>query len=190
MKKIVINIVGEPGAGKSRICHDLQEKLGFEIYSPSSVLKEYAREHNITLTGRKDYVACHAALITKDKEAIIRPVLESESQYICLDGMRAPASFTELREQLNAKLINLDCPPAVRLARIQADTGRAGHRMVPSIESLLADEHPDEYNPNPYLPNMIEMRRIADYTIDASKSYDEVYSEIVRVITKIKNEQR
>lgn len=174
MKKYIIDIVGLAGSGKSSLCDFISQEYGFELYRPSDVIREYAQRTGRKLEGRRDYVNCHQELINDDPLAMIKPVIENPAQRICLDGLRAPLPFLLLKEDYDAKLIYLDCPADVRLARIQSDYSRSGHRKVLSLEALLADEAPDHLNPNRHLPNMDEMRLLADYTIDATVSQDEI----------------
>lgn len=105
MSKIIVNIVGLSGSGKTYISEYLEANSGFFVYKTSEVLKEYAQKNGIELNGRRDYVKCHKLLNSDDPLAIIRPILESSHQRICLDGMRAPAPFLYLRKQLKAMLI-------------------------------------------------------------------------------------
>ena len=181
MAKIVINIVGLAGSGKSEVSKFLENNLDFFTYKTSDVLRNYAKEHNIELKGRQDYFNCHKLLNKNDPLAIIRPILESKHQRICLDGMRAPAPFIELRKQLNAVLIFLDVPTHIRYERISKDLARSGHRVAQSIKHLEEDEAVD-YSDDPYLPNMDRMRDLADYVIDATKPLDTVIDEVKQII--------
>lgn len=185
MSKRIIDVVGLAGSGKSKVCEYICQTYGFELYRPSDALREYARAHGRSLNGRQDYVDVHHELIANDPMAIIQPVFDSGADRICLDGMRAPLPFLELREHYGAVLIYLDCPADVRLRRIQADTSRSGHRVAASLNSLLADEAPDMQNPNRHLPNMTEMRELADHVVDASQPLGDVLRRIDEIVTKI-----
>jgi len=185
IKRVVVDIVGPPGSGKSKLCADLRQEYGFEIYRPSDVIRAYARAHNIALSGRQDYVTCHEALNAEDPDAIPRPALESTAQYLCVDGMRSPIPFLTLRQKIGAKLIYLECPPEIRLERIRADDERSGHRRIITLESLLADEAADDVNMSRNVANMVEMRQLADYVIDASKPYTQVWEAVCDTIRKL-----
>jgi dephospho-CoA kinase len=185
MQKLIIDIVGLAGSGKSRLCSFLAETYGFELYRPSDALRKYAKLHGRELNGRQDYIDIHHELIENDPMAIIEPVIVSTATKICLDGMRAPLPFLELREKFGAHLIYLDCPDEIRLQRMQNDTSRDAHRQPPTMESLLADEAPDMQNPNRNLPNMVEMKQLAEYSIDASKPFDEVQAQTREFINQL-----
>jgi cytidylate kinase len=183
MAQLIVNIVGYPGAGKTIACEHLQTKYGFEVYKTSDVLRRYAAEHDIVLQGRKDYITCHKALIADDPDAIIRPVLENMAERICLDGMRAPAPWQRLRQQRNAKLIYLECSIEQRFANAIGDASRiAADRIPTTLEAFRADELPDYHNDNPELPSMDDLVKLADYTIEAHGSAEQLLAKLDRVV--------
>lgn len=183
MSKIIVNIVGLSGSGKTHISEYLETNFGFFIYKTSEVLKDYAQKNGIKLNGRSDYVKCHELLNRDDPLAIIRPILKSRHQRICLDGMRAPAPFLYLRKQLGAVLIFLDVPTEARFKRINTDRKRSGHRIVKTVKELNKDESID-YSNDPYLPNVNRMREIADYKINADQPLDIVIKDIKKILRK------
>lgn len=185
MEKCVIDIIGFAGSGKSQLCEYIVKKYGFELYRPSDALRAYAREHDRELNNRQDYIDIHHEIIAHDPLAIIAPVFRSTAPRICLDGMRAPIPFLELKERFDAQLVYLDCPAEERLARIQSDTSRSGHRVAMSLAALQADEAPDLHNPNRNLPNMDEMRSLADFIIDASQPKDAVMRQADDILAKL-----
>lgn len=184
-QKLVIDVVGLAGSGKSRLCAELAEKFGFELYRASDTLRRYAIAHDIALQGREDYVAVHHMMIRDDPLAIIEPVLTSEEKRICLDGMRAPLPYLTLRERYGATLIYLDCPDDIRLRRLQSDTTRPPHRRPADLQALLLDEAPDMANSDRNLPNMIEMKHLANYIVDASKPADEVFKQAGDIVQSL-----
>lgn len=183
--KLIIDIVGLAGSGKSRLCAALSEQFGLEMYRPSDALRRYAAAHGIELRHRQDYIDIHHTIIADDPLVIIEPVMSSPSERIIMDGMRAPIPFLRLRESYGAVLIYLDCPDEIRLKRIQSDTSRDAHRQALTLEALRADEAPDMSNPDRNLPNMIEMKQLADHVIDASKPADEVLAQAQAIISRL-----
>lgn len=181
-QKLIIDVVGLPGCGKSTLCNYLCDTYGFTLYRPSDVLREYAKQHNITLNSRQDYIDCHEIIIKNDPLAMIEPVVESDSALICMDGLRAPAPFLALRKEYGAKLIYMDCPLGVRFDRTIADITRKGHRSLPTIEAFEADELADYDNSDSHLPNVMEMKRLADYTLDASGPFDDEVEDVKRFL--------
>lgn len=48
MKELVLlNVIGHPGAGKSEVCKRLKDRWGFEIYSPSSLIRDFANRKDL-----------------------------------------------------------------------------------------------------------------------------------------------
>jgi cytidylate kinase len=181
MSRLIVDIVGLAGSGKSTVCTALDKDLDFSIHRTSDVLRQYAADHGIQLKGREDYFRIHQKLNQDNPLKIIEEIIDSPDQKICLDGFRAPAPFLELRQRFGAILIFLEVSDEERLRRIQADNDRSGHRLAESIEKLLADEAID-YSDDPNLPNMSEMKHLADHVIDASKPLDEVVEEVKAIL--------
>jgi dephospho-CoA kinase len=188
MSKVIINLIGYAGAGKSTIGEYLISQYGFWLYRPSDTLRTYAADHGIELTGRKDYVEANRRMAEEDPEAIIRPIIESKEKRILIDGLRNPIPYINLRDNYGAKMVYLDCPIETRLARLQFDTTRSGHRSPTDLAALKADEAPDEFNENRNLSNLKEMRELADYVVDATGTFEAEYNRIKPVIEKILQE--
>ncbi len=168
--KLVVNVIGYPGCGKSSLCALLADQ-GFYVHRPSDVLRAYAAEHGIQLNGRQDYVKVHHMLNEDNPLAIVIPVISSEQSRICIDGLRSPVLLERLQTEVeHVVTIALACPIEERFRRIQADDLRRGtHRAPSSLEAFQTDELPDYTNPDRNLPNMTEMMTKADYTIDADQ---------------------
>jgi cytidylate kinase len=167
--KLVINIVGYPGCGKSSVCSLLAE-AGFYIHRPSDVIRAYAAATNHPLTGRQDYVDAHRQMNQTDPYAIVNPVIASEQKLVCIDGLRCPVLLDKLQAELsNVITVSLECPIEERFRRVQADDVRKGtHRAPADLEAFRADELPDYQNPDRNLPNMQEMTARADFAVDAA----------------------
>lgn len=183
-EKLVVNIIGYPGCGKSSVCAALASD-GFELYRPSDTIRAYAKTHEIVLKGREDYIKIHKALNAEDSMAIIRPVLTSAAKRICMDGMRSPLNLDYLEAQGGLRIVTiaLDCPIEERFRRVQADDTRRGtHRAPATLEAFRADELPDYENTDRSLVSMIEMMKRADFTIDAMQPPDAVIAQVRGIV--------
>ncbi len=186
--RLVVNIIGYPGCGKSTVCRHLADTYGFWPYRTSDGLRAYAADHGIELEGRQDYIDCHQALNQEDPAALIRPIFASSEPLICVDGLRAPFLLDRLleRPELRVVTIALDCPIEKRYERAQSDDARQGtHRDRRSLADFRADELPDYSNPDPNLPNMTKMMSHANYTVDASGDPHKVERAVDSIITKL-----
>jgi adenylate kinase family enzyme len=168
--KLVINIIGYPGCGKSSVCKLLANN-GFYIHRPSDIIRAYAAANRRPLNGRQDYIDVHRAMNLATPYAIVDPVIASGQKQICIDGLRCPVLLDKLQAELpRVVTIALDCPIEERFRRVQADDARQGtHRAPDSLAAFRADELPDYQNPDRNLPNMQEMMSRAVQTFDAAE---------------------
>ena len=184
--RLVVNIIGYPGCGKSTVCQHLAER-GFVVRRPSDVLRAYASEHGIELHGRRDYIHVHHLLNQEDPIAIIRPIIASADPLVCLDGLRSPFLLDELQKQpFRTVTIALDCPIEERFARVQADDARRGtHRAPATLAAFRADELPDHHNPDRNVANTREMMARAEYTVDAARLPERVLADVDAIIGQL-----
>jgi dephospho-CoA kinase len=180
--RVVVNLIGWPGSGKSTHADQLVHEGFDSIYRASDVMRAYAQEHGITLKGRADYKVCHERLLEGDPDAIVRPVLESSVRLLCVDGLRAPAFASRLKREVGMYTVALTLPDEVGFRRVKADQGRPAHRRPDTLEEYLNDIKPDEYSSDGTMVSMRDMFAMADVSIDASRSYDTVHGDIVRTI--------
>jgi len=190
MPDLVINIIGYPASGKSRVCEYMLQ-AGFEVFRPSEVLRAFAKETGTTLTGRQDYVNLHRQLNERDPYAIIEPVLSSSQKQLCIDGLRCPVLLDKLQADITQVVtIALDCPLEIRYQRVQQDDARKGtHRAPTSLEAFQNDEQPDYTNPDRNLPNMQEMMFRADFTINANQAPAAVIKDLQKVLGQVATPQ-
>lgn len=183
MKKSVVVVIGYPGCGKSSVCKLIEEQ-GYHVHRPSDVIRAYAAQNGHELIGRQDYVDVHHRLNVENPYAIIEPVINSDHDTICIDGLRAPVLLDKLSSELpDVTVIALACPIEERFQRVQADDIRKGtHRAPATLEDFRTDELPDYRNPDRNLPNMEEMMARAGYTIDASQSPERVAAEVLAIL--------
>lgn len=181
-ERVLLNVIGHAGAGKSTMCHYLVETHGFSTYRPSDLLRMRAPIYGIELSSREDYVRCNQLLTAQDPYAIIRPVLESTDSRICIDGLRSPLNMSRLRER-GAYIMALVGDPEVRYQHIR-ESERVGHRKPPTFEDFLADEL-SEYSTDPRLPNTQAIIDMADYVIEVDQSLDTIRLAADRVIAEI-----
>lgn len=184
-QRIIINIVGSPGAGKSTLCAHLEEKYHFVTVRPSDAIRIYARDHQIQLARRLDYVMCGQRMKQEDHYVFINTILNNPSQRICIDGLRMPFDMTELRKH-GAKMIALECSPIERYERaVMRNTDKNASRLV-SFDEFIADEAIDKGHDNPQMPNIEQMILDADYRIDTTKlALSELIAKVDTIIEKI-----
>jgi len=182
--KLVVPVIGLPFSGKSEVCRHLAGQ-GFEVFTPSRIIRAFAESSKLPLQSRQDYLDAHLLMNQTDPIAIIRPVLESTAEKICIDGLRSPFLLEELRRHISrVEAVALPCPIEVRWQRAQASGNqRAAYRRQSSLEDFRSAEEPEYRNPNRNMPNMLEMLEIADHSIDASQPSDAVLAALDSIIS-------
>lgn len=167
-EKLVINGIGQAGAGKTTLANKMSELYGFDIFRPSDVIRTYAAAHGVTLRFRSDYTTCHAKMLAEDSDAILRPVLRNPNDLVWVDGLRVPAHAEHFRRELGMRTLALDASPEIRFRNIKAAAGWERYRdeaHINSLEDLLADEATDNGNTDPHEANVEAIMAMADYTI-------------------------
>src|SRR5580658_6513506 len=94
--KIIVQILGLPGSGKSEACHYLN-KYGFSTILISDLIRKFAAQHNIELIDRKDYSRTRDLMLkTLGSDTITKTVLNAPSRLVCVDGIRVPRLMHDL----------------------------------------------------------------------------------------------
>lgn len=172
-----INILGKACAGKSVLTEHFTDNLGFQLYRASDTIRAYARRNSIILAGRQDYIAANAAMLEEDPEAIIRPILESTAERLCIDGLRVPRSITRLRREVGMVTLALEAPVEVRfrrrLAAAQERVGRDASQIT-TLEQFIADEAADDTPGLEHLCAVTAAMELADHEIDARMRPEDV----------------
>jgi cytidylate kinase len=176
-----INILGKACSGKSEVTKHLTQNLGFDLYRPSDTIRNYARERGLALHGREDYVAAHAAIFNEDPFAMIRPILESPAERLCIDGLRTPRMITRLRREIGMVTLALEAPVDVRFARrLAAAQERVGRDAseITTLEAFIADEAADDAPGQEHLCAVTAAMELADHAIDAVRPAEAVIDDV------------
>lgn len=181
---IAVNIIGQAGSGKSSVAKYLHERYDFEVHRPSDVLRDYAKRNHLPLSSRSDYAAYHKILIGEDPESIIRPVLESTAERVCLDGLRVIGHAQALKHQIGMRTLALSCPPEICFAHIKSAPEWRKYRdesKIETIDDYLADIAADSNNLGLLEINVERVMGMADKVIQigAGTTLDYVLHEEV-----------
>jgi adenylate kinase family enzyme len=188
-ERSIVNIIGKAGTGKSTLAAHLAERFGFEIYRPSDTIRAHARDRNIPLKSRQDYVDTHRHMRIEDPYALARPVLTSTTARICIDGLRVPANARLIQKELGLHTIRLASSPEKDAERLQRTLDDAPQRhsrddaRIASLAAFLADETVDENNLDPFEPNIAVVEAMADITIHAFQPQETVFAQADAYVT-------
>jgi broad-specificity NMP kinase len=90
--ELLLNVIGHPGAGKSEACKHLEQQWGFEVYRPSSLIRSFANNNELSPKGREAFSQCHRLMIEEDPLAFVRPSFDT----IVLDLLEDPKDRTAI----------------------------------------------------------------------------------------------
>ena len=175
-ERTIVQIVGQPGSGKSEVCNHLAEKYGFTSLLISDLIRRFADDKGILLKERADYRSAHAQLLADQGEyAITDEILKIDSELICVDGMRVPAHAARLRSKARSMIIALNCPARVRFDRSLL---RARGIDSPNYEEFLLDEEQDFYNQDPFVQSTGTVMEMADHQVNSSVPLIQVFQTV------------
>ena len=180
-ERIVLQITGEPGAGKTAACAHLVKNFGFTSILVSDLIREYSKPRGIALRERSDYKFAHSELLRElGQQAISEAVLNTPAELVCVDGIRVPAHAERLHRY--GKIIALHCPPAIRFERASQ---RKGQLDKASYQDFLLDEELESRNPDPFVQGTLTVMEMADYNIDSSQALPQVLDTLDTIVVPL-----
>ena len=182
-------VVGAAGSGKSSSAQHLKEQFGFEVFTPSAAIREYARAHDMPLTSRRDYALAHRAIIADNGAAYLPGrALAMETDRLVIDGLRS-RRYRDVLRGAGAVVIGLECSLGVRFARVQDSDDRAKYPSTPAtFAQNELDEELVELAPGMRLETEALVTE-ADYKIDASRPQAEVFADLDLIVERLVGER-
>lgn len=183
--RVLINVIGKPGTGKSIAAEYIAVTFKIPISKPSDILRAYARDHDIPLRLRRDYVACNRALNDISRYAIIAPILDSDDDR-CIDGLRSFGCARYLARTVGMHTLALVCDDTVRINRMRLRQRDEAGIMAP--EAILADETESETNHDLFLPNtelVMSMHDVSEFPVDTNRPRSEWLEEVGALVTPL-----
>ncbi len=180
--RTILQVTGQPGAGKTEVCKYLVEEYGFATVLVSDLIRAYAKPRGISLSKRLDYKLAHTQLLAElGQFAISDAIIETPSDLVCVDGIRVPAHAERLRSY-GSKIVALHCPPQIRFERaIQ----RKSALDKTSYEDFLSDEELELRNADPYVQGTLTVMEMADYHIDSSRPLTQVQQSVDAIVAQL-----
>ncbi|HEY8999448.1 MAG TPA: AAA family ATPase [Candidatus Saccharimonadales bacterium] len=185
MSKVIITLVGAAGSGKSSAARHLCEKYGFEMFTFSTAIREYAEAHNLPLKNRTDFAAAHKAIVAEQGvEYLPNRALDSRAEHLIIDGLRSRRYRTVL-QAAGAKTIGFDCPAEIRFARTQGIADAA--KYPGDFNAFVQNEHDEEQvriGPGLRLETSV-LVETADFRLNASRPQDEVFKNLDAIVERM-----
>ena len=177
-EKLIVQITGEAGAGKSASADYLAETYGFRKVVVSDMIRAFAIPRGLPLSERSDYKHAHTELIRQlGKHAIPDEIIGLPASLVCVDGIRVPAHAARMRGF--GPIVSLECPPRLRFERALSRTGTLDK---PVFEDFVRDDIEESRSDDPYVQSTHTVMEMADYRVDSSVPFDAVAQELDEII--------
>lgn len=181
MKKIILGIAGEIGAGKGTIANYLAEHYGASKRAFSDSLKDVAdrmhleknRENlqKISTMFRENF---HDDILS---EVVFFDVKNDDVKIVVIDGVRRRADIEFFKDIEGFKLVYVEAEMKNRYQRIT-------HRGEKSDDNSKTFEQFEKDHQREAEREITQLKKIADFTLDNNGSFDELYKQVDRVVVK------
>lgn len=163
--KLILQVVGNPGAGKSEVCKHLADTYGFETILVSDLIRSYAARRRLPLHDRNDYKIAHTHMRYElGDDFVPETILATDSKRIAVDGMRVPRHAETLRQH-GALTMALWCPVQIRHLRT---VDREQGLDKADLDAFKADELAEYENDDPLVQSTLAVMQGADYHINTA----------------------
>ncbi len=185
MEQVIIGITGTLGAGKGTIVEYLQKTKGFKHYSMSDYITQQIKQRGLAV-NRDNMVKVANDLRAKFGAAYIATELYKQAQQdggdCVIESLRTPAEIEELQNKGNFYLLAIDADAKLRFERIKH---RGSLKDGVDFNKFLEDEKREMQNTEPHKQNLSKCIAMADYKVDNSGSFEELYQRVEDVLNVI-----
>lgn len=165
MVKLMVELVGNPDAGKSASRDYLVDEYNFTGVSVSEILEEYAKSKGIELKNRPSYAKAFA-LMHKERDVKER-IMERSGDLTCVDGNRVPAVEERLRLAVTRfTSVAFWLPIEDRFERSLGRKGRSLDVDGTTIKEFADYEAREYQGTNPEQNAVLYLMQTADHHID------------------------
>lgn len=182
-ERMVVQITGEPRAGKSEVANHMAEEYDFTVVVVSDIIRAYADMRDIILNNRASYLEAFKIMkLDLGPNIVADTILEADGDRICTDGNRVPADVDRLRGQAPGYVIALNCPTIVRFQRALALASPLDAQTISEfIEADLAESNGPDREHQMLKTVMAE----ADYYIDSSQPKEQMLQEVDKIVVPL-----
>lgn len=178
--KLVVGLAGKIGSGKTVVSDYLHLKYGADQMRFSCILMDIL--DRLHLPPEREYLQKigHSLRTSLGEDVIVNAfsedLKENKSRIIIVDGIRYMNEVEMLRKFENNLLLYIDAPVEIRYNRC-VRRGEKGEGELSFQEFMRAEKRETERH-------LDEISKIADYSITNTKSIEDLYREIDRMITE------
>lgn len=177
---MILTISGKAGSGKSTVAKILAEKLSLRHYSIGDLMREMAKEKDVSLIQLNKMAEKDAAIDKELDDKLVK--LGKEKNDFVVDG-RLTAFFIPHAEVK----IFLDADDKVRAIRILKDNRELEKNIdiKSAIKNIERREQSEKKRYKQYYGVDYYDKKLYDYVIDTTKmNVEEVVSKIVKIVKK------
>jgi dephospho-CoA kinase len=182
--KIIVGIVGSIASGKETIKKHLVEKYGAKDCKFSSILRDVLERITIPVS-RENLQKISTVLRVNFGENLLAKAIavdasKLESEIVVIDGVRRFTDIEHLRALPNFILVKIDADSKIRYERMKKRNENTGDDKK-TYEDFLSDQ---ENEADKQIP---EVMKTAEYSIENSGNFEDLYRQVDELIKNIKN---
>ena len=184
---MIIGLTGTFASGKDTIADYLVKEKGFGAYGSGDVVREYVKELGWPMTRDSQREMANKLRQERGADFLVKEAIKkSPGENKVISGIRQPNEAEFFTNTKGAYLIAVDAPIEIRFNRI-VKRKREGDPVT--LEELRTKENKEMSNSanNPNCQNISACMKIANYKIDNSGTFSELYEEIEKALDQIKN---
>lgn len=173
-EKFILITAGNPASGKDSYAAHFSNKYGAKTVGMSTLIREYADERGIKLSGRDSFHTAHYQLREElGPYALPDKLLGMEESVICANGLRVVA-YQKYLHSHGAQTLAVWGSPATRYKHASNDPTRQAMGM----RGFWLDELPEYFNRDPFGVATVSVMNNAHYHVSIEgKSLAEVAAE-------------
>ncbi|MBU1148543.1 AAA family ATPase [Patescibacteria group bacterium] len=181
---MIIGITGTLGAGKNTVVDYLKQK-GFAHYSVRKYLIEEIRDRNLELNRDTMVKVANELRQTNSSSFIVEQLYEraaTRKTDCVIESIRTPGEAKALNSKDKFYLIAVDAEQKMRYERIKHRNSEKDNISFAKFQEQEAEEMTSN---DPNHQNLSKCMAMADFTVENSGNYDQLYTQVENILAKI-----